>query len=360
MQNKQSGLYMRIQSDSEINGANIIQSAYTGKTSQQFHLNYVGGGYYNITGFTGTKTLTIAKSSLNSGAYLQQWDNTNADITNIGGIISSQYNDSPTAEGVIKLIDNLTSTKFLTGHNRAWVQFNVSGSSVLTGYSITSANDSPERDPLNWTLQASNDEVNWQTIDTKTGIDFPSRFQTLKFNFINSAAYAFYRLDMTNNSGINLQLAEIELFGTVGGAGGYDNQKFVIQDAGDGYYKIFNKYSNMLVDILGNTAGYNVLQKADAGQQSGLWKLISPELIPSDVTLSYQEPKLSISPNPVTDKINIIGLPLHSTCDIYNCLGTKIKSLNNESFDVSELQPGIYVLNCKSGITVSNLVFIKK
>jgi len=155
-------------------------------------------------------------------------------------------------------------------------------------------------------------------------------------------------------------LAEIELFGTVGGAGGYDNQKFVIQAAGDGYYKIFNKYSNMLVDILGNTAGYNVLQKVDAGQQSGLWKLILPESLPNDVDLTYQEPKLSISPNPVTDVINITGLSKHSTCDIYNCMGIKIKSLDGESFDVSELQQGIYVLKCNSGLTVSNLIFIKK
>jgi hypothetical protein len=360
LQNKQSGLFMRVQSDSETNGANIIQSAYLGKTSQQFQLNYVGGGYYNIMGLSGAKTLTIAKPSTNSGAYLQQWDNTNADITNIGGIISSQYNDTPAAEGVVKLIDNQSATKFLTGHSRAWVQYKVPGTTALTSYSITSANDSPERDPLNWILQASNDEVNWKTIDTKTGIDFPSRFQTMKFNCENTTAYGFYRLDMTNNSGTNLQLAEIELFGTVGGAGGYDNQKFVIQAAGDGYYKIFNKYSNMLVDILGNSAGYNVIQKADAGQQSGLWKLILPESLPNDVDLTYQESKLSISPNPVTDVINITGLKIHSTCNIYNCMGTKIKSLNGVSTDVSELQPGIYVLKCNSGLTVSNLIFIKK
>lgn len=359
LQNKQSGLYMRVQSDSQTPGANIVQTAYLGKTSQQFQLKYVGGGYYNLVGVASNQTLSVARSSTTSGAFIQQWDNTNADITNIGGIITAQYTDSPTGEGIANLIDNQASTKFLTGHNPAWVQFKVLGTAVVTSYSITSANDAPERDPLNWTLQGSNDGVSWQTIDSQNGIDFPSRFQTLKFNCTNSVAYSLYRFNITNNSGVNIQMSEIELFGASAGTGGYDNQKFIIQTTGAGYYKIFNKNSNLLIDILGNSSGYNILQKADVGQQSGLWKLVSPDSF-SDVDSPDRDLEIHVYPNPVIDKINVMGLDKSANFEIYDAMGVLVKVGSGKSVAAADLRSGIYFLRLQLDNQTQNITFVKK
>ncbi|UII23845.1 basic secretory protein-like protein [Fulvivirga ligni] len=137
------------------------------------------------------------------------------DITNLGGTISAQYSDSPNNEDISKLIDNSSSTKYLTFHQSAWVQFQASGSPVVSAYTLTSANDAAARDPLNWTLQGSNNGSSWTTLDSRNGIDFPNRFQKKTFSFSNSTSYTYYRLNMVNNGAGATQLAEWELLGTV-------------------------------------------------------------------------------------------------------------------------------------------------
>jgi hypothetical protein len=140
---------------------------------------------------------------------------TGLDITNLGGPVNAQYQTgSPTGEAYTNLIDNNVNTKYLTFNASAWMQYQAPASYVVTNYTITSANDAPERDPLSWTLQGSNDGSNWTTIDSRSNQDFPYRFQTRTFTFSNSTGYTYYRFNMNNNSGTILQLAEIELFGT--------------------------------------------------------------------------------------------------------------------------------------------------
>ncbi|MBN1411517.1 MAG: hypothetical protein JW969_11785 [Spirochaetales bacterium] len=138
------------------------------------------------------------------------------DITNLSGTVTAQYSDSPSGEDILKLIDNSSSTKYLTFHASGWVQFQADTSYVVTQYTITSANDAAERDPYTWTLQGSTNGSTWATLDSRSGEDFPNRFQLRAFAFNNTASYNYYRLNMTNNSGTILQLAEWEIFGTPG------------------------------------------------------------------------------------------------------------------------------------------------
>lgn len=142
------------------------------------------------------------------------------DITDLGGTLSAQFQTgSPTGEEYTKLTDNNVATKYLTVNSSAWMQFQANNSYVVKGYSLTSANDFPERDPLNWTLQGSVNGSTWTTIDTRTNQDFQGRFQTRTFTFSNTTGYSYYRFNMSNNSGPLLQLAEFELFGTPAGSG---------------------------------------------------------------------------------------------------------------------------------------------
>jgi hypothetical protein len=136
------------------------------------------------------------------------------DITNSSGTISAQYTDSPAGEDIAKLIDNNSNTKYLTFHNAGWVQFRSGGSHIVTSYAITSANDAPERDPLTWTFQGSNNGSTWTTLDTRNNEDFVNRLQRKAYTFANSASYSYYRVNLTNNSGTILQLAELEIYGT--------------------------------------------------------------------------------------------------------------------------------------------------
>ncbi len=117
-------------------------------------------------------------------------------------------------EGMLKAFDGTAATKWFTGDQNNppfWIQAKCRNAIVIDGYSIISANDVPDRDPLNWSVQASNNGTEWVTIDTRSAVDFPDRRQKKDFFFTNSTAYQYYRFNFENNAGPTLQLAEIIL-----------------------------------------------------------------------------------------------------------------------------------------------------
>ena len=58
-------------------------------------------------------------------------------------------------------------------------------------------------------MQGSNDGSTWTDLDRRTGASFGGRFATNVYSFTNTTAYAYYRLNVTANSGDPLiQLSE--------------------------------------------------------------------------------------------------------------------------------------------------------
>ena len=140
------------------------------------------------------------------------------DITNSEGTISAQYTDSPSGEGIDNVVDNNSSTKYLTLNSSGWIQWDALSSYVLSSYSITSANDAAERDPASWVLWGYNTE--WVLLDSRNDEDFPNRFQERSFSVSNNGSYNRFHIQLTNNSGSILQLAEFKLFSAQGGGNG--------------------------------------------------------------------------------------------------------------------------------------------
>ena len=135
------------------------------------------------------------------------------DVTNNASFSVSRDNSGgkEAGEGSLKLIDNNIGTKFLQFDYAGdlWCQLAFFEPVAIAGYSMTSANDADGRDPLNWTLEGSDDEETWVVLDTREGEDFPERFQTRTFLFNNTTPYLVYRLNITSvNSGTLFQLAE--------------------------------------------------------------------------------------------------------------------------------------------------------
>ena len=137
------------------------------------------------------------------------------------GTISAFGDNASKGEGAAQAFDNSNSTKWLDfTTTTSWIQYQYASSkkSVVTEYTITSANDFQERDPTNWNLLGSNTGgSSWVTLDTRTGELFTARFQKRSFLFTNSTAYNIYRLSITQLRGpapTAVQLAEIELIGT--------------------------------------------------------------------------------------------------------------------------------------------------
>ena len=365
IQNKESGLYMDMENGSAANKAFLVHAAKSESNSQVFEIQYIGKDYYQIKNCGSGLNLYPAGLSNELGSNIQQWDGQGVTINvmEAGGTISAQYSDSPANEGIGNLIDGLSSTKFLTFHNKAWVEFHANTSCVVTRYSLTSANDNTSRDPASWTLQGSNNGTNWTTLDTRSGITFSERLQEQFYDISNTTAYSYYRLDMTCRSGSTLQLAEWRLFAELNVESNADAPMFIIQDAGNGYVKIINKQSDRLLDILeglenGDT---KIIQMFDLNQPSAMWKL---ESLYVDLKSANGNSKMRLYPNPVENELN-----LESALDwiggrftLYNISGIVVSTgmITGNPMDVSRLNPGYYLLKIQKDSDTSIHNFIKK
>ena len=68
------------------------------------------------------------------------------------------------------------------------MQYKLAEPVAVVRYALTSANDAPERDPQDWTLQGSADGQTWTTLDTQADQTFAERFQTKEYRFANTDA----------------------------------------------------------------------------------------------------------------------------------------------------------------------------
>ncbi|WP_238536488.1 GH92 family glycosyl hydrolase [Stigmatella aurantiaca] len=132
-----------------------------------------------------------------------------------GGMVSASADNAASSEGAAQGFDDNSLTKWLAFQSTPWIRYQLSGGAkTVKMYTLTSANDFPGRDPKSWSLQASNDGSSWVTLDTRTGQDFPWRYQTRAFALNNNTPYSHYRLQINETHGDSItQLAEIELLG---------------------------------------------------------------------------------------------------------------------------------------------------
>ncbi|MGW7577481.1 SMI1/KNR4 family protein [Streptomyces sp. NPDC054765] len=103
------------------------------------------------------------------------------------------------------------------GMGGAWLEFRLVRPAVVRYYVLASANDCPDRDPMDWTLQGSHDGRQWTALDSRTGQVFTRRHQPRGFAVTGTTgmAYQHYRLEITANAGsVHVQLSQARLFDT--------------------------------------------------------------------------------------------------------------------------------------------------
>ena len=108
-----------------------------------------------------------------------------------------------------------------------WVSAAFEQAYQLTHFTISSANDTPDRDPRVWEIQGSNDGLSWQTIfrqDDPNQSIWTERNQVIRFNagthFATPDSYSeirFICFATGLTDGARYQLAELEFFGEEGG-----------------------------------------------------------------------------------------------------------------------------------------------
>lgn len=129
---------------------------------------------------------------------------------------------SPPGERVEMLIDNDVNTKYLVRAINSWIEIITDTLSKVNGYTITSANDAPARDPAAWEFQAWDEsEQKWQVIhEVKNNPSWPDFFTPKSWTFENTNWYRKYRLHISEINGDSqglMQIAELQIWGDLNG-----------------------------------------------------------------------------------------------------------------------------------------------
>ncbi|BCU79546.1 LamG-like jellyroll fold domain-containing protein [Luteolibacter sp. LG18] len=209
----------------------VAWNAYPGATSYQVKRAITAGGPYTTLASSVTansysdttaeagvfyyytvSAVTASGSTANgteSGAGLNSLR-----IRNTGGTASDSLNTTGT-EGAAKAFDGTTATKWFNGTGATdWIQYRFASGKrfPLSQYKISSANDVPVRDPVAWQVLGSNDGIGWTILDTRSAQSFAARFQTNTYSVPLTAAYEYYRLNITANGGdAGIQLSEWQI-----------------------------------------------------------------------------------------------------------------------------------------------------
>ena len=131
-------------------------------------------------------------------------------------------NNSPSNEGPSNAFDNNPYTKYLNFDKKnAGVTVQLNTGRVITGFTVTTANDFSGRDPTSYKLYGSNDGSTWTLIKQDSITLSENRFSTSSVvNIGNTTAYAYYFMlfpttKAGDGCGLNcdsMQIAEITYY----------------------------------------------------------------------------------------------------------------------------------------------------
>lgn len=137
-------------------------------------------------------------------------------LGHVTGVAASAEN-AP-GEVAANAADASASTKWLAFVTAANLVYTLDTPQTVKKYSMTTANDASARNPKNWTIQGSNDNSTWTTLDTQTNqltlSDVSASYgKTFSYTVSNTTAYKYYKIDITALNGSSLmQLADWEIF----------------------------------------------------------------------------------------------------------------------------------------------------
>jgi len=168
-----------------------------------------------------------ARKEIRLNIFDPSFDSTRVGVNytqSIGGslVVSKENGDGPSGgEGSLKAVDGNPNTKFLVGDIQSpeglRLSYTFNSPVVAEAYTLVSGNDAPSRDPKSWTFEASENNLDWVVLDTRSGISwldplFPSnayRNVAKIYHFNNLTPYKYYRLNITEiSSGDLFQFSE--------------------------------------------------------------------------------------------------------------------------------------------------------
>lgn len=131
--------------------------------------------------------------------------NKHTSFTSDSGTISASDTDAGGVGYAWKAVDQTDVpiiTPYSYWHSTAtgphWLQYALTSASTASEYSIKAAlftTSGFPRAPASWTLQGSNNGVDWTDIDTRSGVNDWSALETKSFTVTTPGKYSWYRLN---------------------------------------------------------------------------------------------------------------------------------------------------------------------
>ena len=116
-----------------------------------------------------------------------------------GGVISTQFADSPYGSDIGKLVDNDVTTAFVSEHKDFYVLWSGKKAFSLKSYAIVSAVGEGSV-PDSWVLSGSNDNKSWVKLDAKTGETFSGKNEKKEYKVRGSSSYKYFRFAFTSTA----------------------------------------------------------------------------------------------------------------------------------------------------------------
>lgn len=126
------------------------------------------GAGYRYYRFRQTKLRATANS-----IQLAEFAMLNAGVRTAVVAITNPGGNFPAGEAPTNANDNNTATKWLD-FNKLTLVYDYGSPVPMNSYYFTTANDAPERDPVRWAVEGSNDNTAWTMLSDKTLVDYPT------------------------------------------------------------------------------------------------------------------------------------------------------------------------------------------
>lgn len=84
-----------------------------------------------------------------------------------------------------------------------WVKYEFPAAVVIDAYMLQARHNNSSKDdmPWQWTIEGSNDDVNWTILDNQDGQDTWASSEWREYSFYNKTAFKFYRMSATQGGG---------------------------------------------------------------------------------------------------------------------------------------------------------------
>ncbi len=287
--NRNSGKIAEVTGSSTADGGSVAQNTYASGLNQLWRVEATGSSQFKLLNINSGKAFEVAGASLSNGSSSPGVAGDVDQATYVpppnlatGGTASASA--APAGAAASQAFDGNNGTKWYSGDSvpTGWLQYQLASAKALNQYTLTSANDVPQRDPATWQFQGSNNGATWTNLDTQSAQVFVNRAQTNIYNFTNTTAYIYYRLNVTANNGgssYGIQLAEMAFYSSQ--TGGVHQRWTITPVSGAAYgtyLKFLNVNSGKALDVYGNSTadGANIEQWTSNGGNNQQWSLQIP------------------------------------------------------------------------------------